>query len=209
MADVLNVESRNKIGTTSARRLRKAGRIPAVLYGHGEDTAHLSVSETEVQALIRHHSKTVTLQGDVQDTALVREVQFDPLGIDVMHVDLLRVNLKEVVDVTIPIRQYGEPVGVREGGVLLENLHEVEIRCPAGSIPDELLLNVSEMNIGGYLTAGDLELPSGVELVTPVDTAVAHVEEAKVQEEVEVEAAGEMEPELISKGGEKSEEEED
>ena len=210
MAEVLNVESRNKIGTTAARRLRKAGRVPAVLYGHGEETTHLSVSENEVQALLRHHGKTVTLQGDVKDTALVREVQFDPLGIEVMHLDLLRVNLKEVVDVTVPIRHYGDPAGVREGGVMLENLHEVEIRCPAGSIPDELLLNVKELQLGEHLTAGDLELPSGVELVTSVETVEAHIEEPKAQEEeLEVESAGAAEPELTSKGGEKSEEEED
>lgn len=209
MAEVLNVESRNKIGTAAARKLRKTGRVPAVLYGHGEGTTHLSVPETEVLALIRHHGKTVTLQGDVQDTALVREVQFDPLGIEVIHLDLLRVNLKEVVEVTVPIRQYGDPAGLREGGVLLENLHDVEIRCPAGAIPEELLLNVSGLHVGGHLTAGDLELPSGVELVTSADAVVAHIEEAKVQEELEVESGGATEPELISRGGDKSEEEED
>jgi large subunit ribosomal protein L25 len=118
--------------------------------------------------------------------------------------------LKEVVDVTVPIRQYGDPVGIREGGVLLENLHELDIRCPAGKIPDELVLNVSDLHVGGNLTAGDVELPSGVELVTPPETVVAHIEEPREQVEGEEEvAAGAAEPELISRGGEASEEEED
>lgn len=205
MAEVLNVESRKKVGTADSRRLRRAGKVPAVLYGHGEPAAHLAVPETQVKTLLRHHGKTVTLTGDIQDTALVREIQFDPLGIDVMHLDLLRVNLRELVEVTVAIHQHGEAPGLREGGVLLENLHSVEIRCPAGEIPEAVGLNVSGLHVGQYLTAGDLELPAGVELVTPVDAVVAHVEVPSGQ----VEATGESaagEPEVISKGGEKTKE---
>jgi large subunit ribosomal protein L25 len=209
MADVLEVENREKMGTAASRRLRQAGRVPAVLYGHGEETTHLSVSEPQVRAMLRHHSQTVTLAGAIKETALVREVQYDPLGIEVLHLDLVRVNLKELVEVTVPIYQQGEAAGLREGGVLLENLHDVDIRCPAGQIPEQLVLNVTDLHVGGQLTAGDLELPEGVELITPAETVVAHVEEPKEQlEEVGEEGAG-AEPELISKGGESAEEEED
>jgi large subunit ribosomal protein L25 len=209
MADVLEVENRKKMGTAASRRLRQSGRVPAVLYGHGEETTHLSLSESQVRAMLRHHSQTVTLAGDIQDTALVREVQYDPLGIEVLHLDLIRVNLKELVEVTVPIYQQGEAAGLREGGVLLENLHDVDIRCPAGQIPEQLVLNVKDLHIGGQLTAGDLELPEGVELVTAAETVVAHVEEPREQlEEVGEEGAG-AEPELISKGGESTEEGED
>lgn len=206
MAEVLNVESRDQIGTTASRRLRSSGRVPAVLYGHGQDTTHLSISERDVKSLLRHHSKTVTLAGAIEETALVRDVQFDPLGIDVLHLDLLRVNLKESVEVTVPIRLQGDAPGLREGGMLLENLHEVQVRCSAGSIPEEVVLNVSELHVGGSLTASDLELPEGVELVTAGDSMVAHVEEPKGSKSVEV-ADGPSEPEVISKGGDKSEEE--
>lgn len=207
MAEVLNVESRDQIGTTASRRLRSSGRVPAVLYGHGQETTHLSISERDVKALIRHHSKTVTLAGDVQDTALVREVQFDALGIDVLHLDLLRVNLKESVEITVPVRLQGDAVGVREGGMLLENLHEVQVRCSAGAIPEEAVLNVSNLQLGGSLTASDLELPEGVELVTPSDAMVAHVEEPKGSKSIDA-ADGPTEPEVIAKGGDRSEGEE-
>jgi large subunit ribosomal protein L25 len=159
--------------------------------------------------MLRHHSQTVTLAGDVKDTALVREVQYDPLGIEVLHLDLVRVNLKELVEVTVPIYQQGEAAGLREGGVLLENLHDVDIRCPAGQIPDQLVLNVTDLHVGGQLTAGDLDLPEGVELVTAAETVVAHVEEPKEQLEEVGEEGAVAEPELISKGGESAEEEED
>ena len=167
MAEVLTVESRDQIGTTASRRLRNSGRVPAVLYGHGQETTHLSIAERDVKALLRHQSKTVTLSGDVEDTALVKDVQFDPLGIDVLHLDLLRVNLKESVEVTVPIRLHGDAPGLREGGMLLENLHEVQVRCSAGAIPEEAVLNVSELQLGASLTVADLDLPEGVEPVTP------------------------------------------
>ncbi len=208
MAEVLNVESRDQIGTTASRRLRSSGRVPAVLYGHGQETAHLSVAERDVKAMLRHHSKTVTLAGDVQDTALVREVQFDPLGIDVIHLDLLRVNLKESVEVTVPVKLHGDPPGLREGGMLREVLHDAQVRCSADAIPEELILNVSDLHVGDSLTAASLELPEGVELVTPVDSMVAQIEEPKRSGKAEATDDGPAEPEVIAKGGDKSEEEE-
>lgn len=208
MAEVLDVQTRNKVGTAATRRLRRAGRVPAVLYGHGEQTSHLSVSEAQIQTLLRHHSKTVTLTGDVRDTALVRQIQYDPLGIEVLHLDLIRVNLKELVQVTVPIHRHGDPIGLREGGVLLENMHSVEIRCPAGDIPEHVGLNVTDLHVGEHLTAGSLELPPGVELVTSADVVVAHIEEPKEEVEGVGDGAGSAEPELISKGGEKSGEDE-
>ena len=90
MAEVLQVEKRDVLGSRATRKLRRGGRVPAVLYGHGEQNEHLSASSVQVQTLIRHHSKTVELAGAVKDTALVTEVQWDPLGIEVLHLDLIR-----------------------------------------------------------------------------------------------------------------------
>ena len=206
MAEVLEVEKREQVGSSATRKLRRDGHVPAVLYGHGEENAHLSIPLRQVQTLIRHHSKTVELSGAIKDTALISQIQWDPLGIEVLHLDLIRVNLKELVEVSVPIAVHGDPVGTREGGVLLVNLHEVEIRCPAGSIPDNVGLNVSELHLGGQMTTGDLEMPEGVELLTADDTMVAHVElpRSEIEETTETESA---EPEVIGKGGEKTEEE--
>ena len=98
MADVLEVEKRERVGSAATKSLRRDGRVPAVLYGHGEENEHLSVTTTQVKNLIRRHSKTVELSGDVKDTALISQVQWDPLGIEVLHLDLIRVNLKELVE---------------------------------------------------------------------------------------------------------------
>lgn len=201
MTDVLHVQTRDEMGTAATRRLRRSGRIPAVLYGHGEGNQHLSVSSGEVEMLLRHHSKAVQLDGATNVTALISDMQWDPLGIEVLHLDLIRVNLQEKVDVSVPIHRHGDAIGTREGGVLIENLHEVEVRCSAGAIPESIGLNVNDLHVGQHVTAADLELPEGVELLTDPETVVAHVERLHVEEEVgEVPAGGE--PEVISRGAE-------
>ena len=206
MADVLQVEKRELTGSAATRRLRQSGRIPAVLYGHGETTESLSVPSDEVKALLRHHGKTVELAGALNETAMVYAMQWDPLGIEVLHLDLMRVNLSEKVDVTVTILLRGEPAGVREGGILIENQHDVEVRCSAGTIPESVDLNVADLHLGASLTAADIELPEGVELVTPADTVVAHVEAPRGEQSAdEAEEAG-AEPDVIAKGAPKDEE---
>ncbi|TWU55716.1 50S ribosomal protein L25 [Rubripirellula reticaptiva] len=206
MADVFQVETRTEVGSAATRRLRMTGMVPAVLYGHGEANKHLAIPEAQVRSVLRHHGKMVELSGDCKETALVSDVHWDPFGIDVLHLDLIRVNLKELVEVTVPINLHGESIGVREGGMLLENFHEVEIRCPAGQIPESISLNVTELGLGANMTAGDLELGEGIELITPADTVVCHVEEPRTSSADDDGAAQEVEPEVIAKGGEKTEE---
>ncbi len=204
MSDVLEVKKRDRVGSSASQKLRREGQVPVVLYGHGEENEHLSVPASQVKTLLRHHSKTVELAGAIKETALVSKVHWDPLGIEVLHMDLIRVNLRELVEVTVPITTHGDPVGLREGGVLIENVHDVQIRCPAGSIPESIGLNINELHLGGSLTASDLELPESVELMIPLDTVVAHIEEPKAETESEETAEG-AEPEVIAKGGEKTE----
>ncbi|KAA1259044.1 General stress protein CTC [Rubripirellula obstinata] len=206
MAEVLEVERREKVGSAATTRLRREGKVPAVLYGHGESNEHLAVPKVQVSTLIRHHSKTVELKGAVAETALVNHIHWDPLGIEVLHLDLIRVNLKEEVEVTVAIHTRGESVGVRNGGMLLENMHEVDIRCPAGSIPDALDVDVSELDLGAHLTAGDLELPEGVILVTETDAVIVRIEEPKgSSDDDEAESGIGAEPEVIAKGGDSDE----
>jgi large subunit ribosomal protein L25 len=177
--EVLNVQLRDQTGTAASVRLRRSGMVPAVLYGHGEENRHLAVSAVEVKTALRHHSKMVTLQGAVSDTALVSEVQYDHLGIHVLHLDLVRVNLKEKVEVEVRIVLQGDAIGVRSGGILLENMHQVKVRCSAAEIPDFLALDINDIDLGGHKTAGHLVLPAGVELVTPAEVMVVHVEKPK------------------------------
>ena len=203
MAEVLDVEKREQVGSSATERLRRSGRVPAVVYGHGEANEHVSVPAAQVKSLLRHHSKTAELAGDLKETALVSEVQWDPLGIEVLHLDLIRVNLKELVQVTVAVHRHGDAAGLRQGGLLIDNAHEVEIECFAGQIPENLSLNVTDLDLGGQKTAGDLDLPEGVSLITPAETVLTHIEPPKGASKETADAL--TEPEVIAKGGDKSE----
>lgn len=203
MTDVIQATKRDSTGTAATTRLRREGNVPAVLYGHGKANEHLAIPAVQIKGLLRHHIKTVTLTGDVNETAMVSEMQWDPLGIDVLHLDLIRVNLQEKVQLIVSIEPRGEAAGVRDGGIFLETVREVEIRCSAGSIPDSLELDINDMQLGDQATAADLDLPDGVELITDLETIIAHVEAPRAEAELdeEVEGVTGAEPEVISKGG--------
>jgi len=199
--DVLHVELREKTGTLATIKLRRTGKVPAVLYGHGQPSQHLAINAVEVKTLLRRHGKAVTLDGAVNDTALVSDVQFDCLGIDVLHLDLIRVNLQEKVTVTVPVHMTGDAVGVRGGGVLLENVHEVEIECLAGSIPEFVTLDVSDLAMGAHKVASDIKLPEGVSLLTAPEIVIAHVERPRGEKESVADPVAT--PEAPAKGGDK------
>jgi large subunit ribosomal protein L25 len=198
MTDTLHVKNRADIGSASTRRLRRSGLVPAVLYGHGEPNVNLVLPADEVLELVRHHGKTVKLTGAVDEHALVKKVQFDALGSDVLHLDFYRVRLDEKVVTKLPIRLHGQAAGVLAGGMLRETVREVEIRCPVVSLPDDLQLNINDIGIGGHKTAGDVILPEGAELLTAKELVVVQVVEAPKDVDLTT-TSGPAEPELITK----------
>jgi large subunit ribosomal protein L25 len=205
MAEILNVKARNSRGKREARRLRRAGTIPAVLYGHGEATKSLAVIAEEMAAVVRHGGRVVELAGAVQEKAFIRELQWDTFGTEVLHVDFARVSEHERIEVKVSLELRGHAAGIKDGGVVEQLIHELEIECEALSIPDKLELNVSELQIDGQLTAADVQLPVGVTLVSDPAMVVAHCVMARVEEEEAAPAVGAAEPEVI---GRKPEEEE-
>ncbi len=174
MADTLNVKRREQLGSANNRRLRATGSIPAILYGHGEANLSLTVPSGDVMSVVRHGGKVVKLAGDASDNALIRAVQWDVWGKDVLHIDLLRVSEKDKVKVQVTVELKGAAVGTTEGGVVEHVLHEVEIECPAMSIPDKLVLNITELHLNSSLFAKDIPLPPGGLMVTDEDTLIVH-----------------------------------
>ena len=135
MRAVLSTSVRTEVGSNAVKKVRKAGRVPAILYGHGEQNVNLSLCGEELHSVLRHGGKLVDLKGDVTDTALVRGLQWNTYGTDVLHVDLARVSAEERVHVSVPVETRGTAAGAREGGIVEIVVHEVEIECPAGTIP--------------------------------------------------------------------------
>jgi large subunit ribosomal protein L25 len=209
MTDVLNVTLRSETGTKTARRLRREGLTPAILYGHGEANVSLSVATAEVEAVIRHGSKMVDLSGDLSEKALIRAVQWDAFGSDVLHLDLNRVSVGEKVAVTVSVELKGEAPGAKLGGIVEHHVHDVEIECPAGQIPDKFVVSVLSLELGESITVGDLDVPPNVEVLTNPEDVVVSCQAAAPTEEEEAEAAEAAEaaePEVIGRKDEEGEE---
>ncbi len=205
MTEELVVQIREEHGKRRNRRMRKDGAIPAVLYGHGEKTVSLAVATDAFDAVLRHGARMVSLTGGVQESALIREVQWDTWGSEVLHVDFTRVSAHEKVEVRVGLELRGEAPGMHDGGIVEQLLHELDILCPAAEVPEKIEVGVNALNVGDSITVADLQLPPGASaMVPPEEVVVQCVEPVEVPEEEEAEAeAGE--PEVI---GEKRGEEE-
>ena len=196
MTDSLNVAERKETGSLRMKRLRQTGQVPAVLYGHGEDTVMLSVKLSEINKFIEHGTHVVDLTGAVKDSALIKAVQWDAFGSNVIHLDLARVSATEVVEVTLGIELKGECPGTHEGGLVNFSKHEIVIACPARSLPDKLYLKINDLHLDQTLTAGEVPLPEGATLVTAPEEPIVSC--ALPTEIVEVDTEGDAtEPEVI------------
>lgn len=209
---------RQETGKGPARRMRREGRIPAVMYGRDEETRSLSIDALEFDNLMRHVSLENTLidlsikgkRGKIR--ALVGEVQMNPVKAEVLHVDFHQIQAGEEVNVQVPIHLEGTAAGVKEGGVLQHVLHEVEVRCSADAIPEGFTVDVSALAIGDSIHVADMAFPEGVEVQVDEDRTVCLVAAPRVLVTEEEEAAAELEegaePELVGRG-EREEEAED
>jgi len=206
MAEELNVELRENRGKRNSRRLRKAGSVPAVLYGHRKENVSLAVPAEPLDAMVQHGNRLVTLTGAVSESAFIREVQWDVWGTHVVHVDFTRISEHEKVQVQVAVEVRGEAPGVKEGGVVEQLVHGVEIDCPASAIPERLHVNVNHLKLHDAITVADLKLPDGATVLGDPATVVVHCIEpvAVPEEEVAEPAAGE--PEVIGEDKEETEE---
>lgn len=209
MAETLNVKVRGEIGTSRMRRLRDTGSIPAILYGHGLANVNLAVVHKELMAAVKHGGKLVALKGDVSESALIRSVQWDTYSKNIIHLDLMRVDLTEMVNTTVRLELKGTAAGASEGGVLQFITHEIEIECPAASIPDKIVVSVLELKLDEAIHVSDVKLPDGAKLITHGEDVVVQCVTPRSEEDeaaAGAEGATGVEPELIKK--EKTDEDE-
>jgi len=207
MPELLNVQRRESVGKRNSRRVRSAGGIPAVLYGHGRETVSLSVPAHDLEAAVRHGSRLVALSGAVNEQAFIRELQWDAWGMNILHVDFARVSAHEMVEVEVPVELRGEAPGHREGGVVEQLLHEIELECEVTDVPEKLYVNINNLNLHGSITAAELALPPTATIRCEPDAVVVQcVEPVAVTEEEEIAPAEEAEPEVIGRRAEAEEE---
>ncbi|MEX2154871.1 MAG: 50S ribosomal protein L25/general stress protein Ctc [Gemmatimonadaceae bacterium] len=208
----LVAKPRSDTGKGVARKLRAAGEVPGVIYGHGREPQPLTVNAREFNRLadrIRITSTVIELaiDGKVAKT-LIRELQRNPLNREPLHIDFQELVAGEKVDVSVPLRFVGTPEGVKTGGGILEEvMHQIEVRVDPSNIPDHIDVDVTALTIGHGLHVRDIQLPAGVEVLDDPDNTIATVTPPKAEEEVApvaVEGAlvapeAAPEPELIRK----------
>ena len=200
-------EPRSALGSRANKRLRDTGKVPGVVYGHKEAVVPVTLPKKE---LVNHLNKgahvfDLSLDGKAENV-LVKEVQYDHLGIEVIHVDFARVSADERVEVTVPLELKGEPAGESDGGVLQQIVSELEIECLVTDIPSVIVHNVSEMKLDDVLHIKDIKLPAGVKAMQDEDLVVAQVKTIEEEAPAEAAAEGAAEPEVIGRKPEEGEE---
>src|SRR5688500_7550721 len=203
----LTARPRSELGSRANKRLRHPGFIPGVIYGHKEAVVPVTLPKKEVVTYLDRgtHLFDIALDGK-SEKVLIKEVQYDHLGQEVVHVDFARVSLDEKVEITVPLELKGTPKGEAEGAVLQQIVAELEIECLVTDIPKEIVHNVADMEKDSVLHIKDLKLPPGIRVLQDEDLLVATVKEIEEAAPAgAVEEEGAAEPEVI---GRKAEDEE-
>jgi len=204
MTATLPVTLRSETGTAAIRRMRQNARVPAILYGHGETNVNLSLETNVIASLLEQGERTVELRGAVSETVLIREVQWDSFGRHILHLDFQRVSAREKVEVTVAIELRGEAPGVKQGGVVEQLLHEIDIECPATAIPKSFEVNINDLDLNDIVRADSLELPDGAKMLIETETIIVQCVEMAPEAEAGEEggAAEHAEPEVIRRESE-------
>jgi large subunit ribosomal protein L25 len=214
---LLEAQQRNAGTKNDARRVRREGKIPAVVYGAGKEAMPVSVDPRQVSRIL--HSETghnsvfdLALDGD-RTKAMIVDWQYEPIKGSLLHIDLKRIAMDQKLRVNIPIELVGEPAGVKQQGGILEQIaREVEVECLPGDIPNQIELNVSELVFGTVLRISDLPKNEKIKYISDPEQPVAHIITIKEEEVPAADAvAGEAaaapaEPEVIKKGKQETEE---
>jgi large subunit ribosomal protein L25 len=205
----LTIKKRDGVGKGPAKRLRRSGQVPATLYG-GASPVNIAVAPKDILRLIHGHEGSTqlfraTFEGAKDGTmVIIRDMQFDPVSEDLIHVDLQEVAMDRAIQVSVAIHHVGESVGVRDTqGILEMVLREVRVSCLPGNIPGHLEADVTNLAIGDVLTVKDLKVPEGVRILNDPNQAVVTVappaaEEIAAPTAVAAEAVAPAEPEVLT-----------
>ena len=181
----LNVNIREGKGTSSARRIRLKDQIPAILYHSGLDAISLSVDKKELYKALR--TGQVIFEITVKDEnqfVLVKDVQYHPVNDNIMHIDFQKVKEDEKISLEVPLRVIGEAEGVQAGGILVQIVNTITVKCKPTTIPEALIIDVTDLELNSSLSVKDIQLAADVEIITAEDLAVVSVQEAKQEEEI-------------------------
>lgn len=207
----LEVQLREQLGTRYTVRLRKTGKLPAVIYGHKQDPVHIALDYKEMHKHLHDNAHLLNVKlGDKTESVLIRDVQWDHLGSTLYHIDLTRVDLNERVTVEVPLVFDGEAPGLSEEGAILEHpVTMIELEALVTEIPEEIIVDVSGLNLGETITIADLKLPANVTATLDPDTVICSISVVEEQPEIEEDEDAPTEPKVIGKDDEEETEGDD
>jgi large subunit ribosomal protein L25 len=199
----LTAQPREGRGKRAAAKLRKQGLVPAIVYGHEQEPSAVTLPQVDLERVLRHHVRVVDLQTNGHtDTALIREVQFDHLGKEILHVDFERHSKDERIHVEVPIELRGTPTGIGAGVVLDQPLHSLKVECPVIAVPESIRVRIEGLQLGHAIHVKELQLPEGVVALADPDSVVVQLKAALAEPEAapaEPGAAGAAEPEIVGR----------
>ncbi len=209
---VLNAEVRTAHGKQHVRRIRRGDarknvppKVPGIIYGHKEKVVSLTVTSEDLWRVVRHNARVVDLKLDGKtEKVLIKELQWDALGKEILHVDFNRVSVDERIRVTVPLQLRGTAPGVNAGGVISQMLHTLDIECLAIAVPDAIRVNVHELQLDQAIHVRELHPPEGVKVFSDPEAIVVQcakpiIEEAPVAAAAAAPAEGPAEPEVIGR----------
>lgn len=187
----LSAIKREKIGKEFSKKLRKQGLIPAIIYGPRFQSLPIAVKSSELESiLIKHKGETILFNLQLIDgepskiQTILKEYQTHPVTDKIIHIDFLAIHEKETITIYVPLEFLGKPIGISKGGILEILLHELTIECLPSDIPDKIIVDISNLDIGDVLHVKDIKVPEGIKIVDdPEETVVTILTETK--EEVE------------------------
>ncbi|WP_152657400.1 50S ribosomal protein L25/general stress protein Ctc [Oceanobacillus sp. CFH 90083] len=210
MAVKLNAQKRENLAKSATSEIRKNGRIPAVVYGKSKDPKTVSVDSIDLVKTVRDEGRNaiISLQvegGDAVDVML-HDYQIDPIKDDLLHADFYIVNMSEEMDVSVSVRLEGNSKGEKEGGVLQQPLYEVQVRAKPSDIPEEIVVDVSDLDVNESLSISDLKVAGNYAFIDEPDTTIASVVPPTTEEDLETDVDENAEPEVIKEKSDSEEE---
>ncbi len=190
----LNIKERTTTGGKFARAMRREGKVPAILYYAGTENVNLSIDSGDLFHALHsgQHIFEIETGGETQ-FAMIKQMQYHPVTDDVVHLDLMRVRRSEKISITVPLVLEGEAIGVKEGGVLSQQLMSVEINCFPTDVPEQITVDISELELNASLSIADVSTGNDdIEIVTSDDINVASIHPPAAEEEPETDLEDEM-----------------
>ena len=190
----LDVSNRTELRSKGARAMRRKGLIPGVLYYAGEENVNISIEKSVLFHAMQSGQRIFEIDqdGDSQYT-MIKQLQYHPVTDEIMHVDLMRVRRSEKITISVPLMLIGESVGVKEGGVLSQSLNQIEISCFPTDVPEQIELNIEDLELNSAKSVGDLELGlEDVDIVTDPSVNIVSITPPAVEEVVEVDSDEEL-----------------